>query len=454
MRRLVATLLAMLSVAVLAQEAAGQCNMTKTAGTGGMLLCGVGGTGWNWSGPAGFSAASQCVVAPTQGTYTLRVFDGLNGLWSAPCSYTVTGSEQGPACAITGADSVCAGSSTTWCAPTADVSYAWSGPFGFSASTACVDVSEPGEYTLALTDLTTRISGAPCTRTLTVSDCSTPRQQSVCPAPARWFAQSCERRGGGLEAGMFAQIAAAVDQRSAVFDFSGRADGLCNLLRHGHHLDGAPAARRQYAAVLANLAAADLGVTASDGRSVGLDAAMSLDGIRGVPTGRTLGDWVNNTENTLASMGGSARSRGGRDACRRIERQGRAITRGLGNAGCAAAAMAMFRDDDDDDDMIGSSGAGNDAPAATSLSRVAADPLSSTQGLRLTLATADWVEVQVMDITGRRVRHLASGQFAMGTHELSWDGHDDDGRAVRSGAYFVVGRIGQERLSQRLMIVR
>jgi hypothetical protein len=454
MRRLVATLVAIFVIAVLAQEAAGQCEMTKTAATSGMWLCGVGGTDWRWSGPAGFSATSQCVAAPAAGTYTLRVWDGMNGLWSAPCTYAVTGSEQGPMGAITGADSVCAGSIATWCAPAGNLGYAWSGPFGFSGSTACVDVSEAGAYTLTLTDLTTGISGAPSTRTLVARDCSAPRRQSGCPAPARWWTLSCDGRAGGLDAALYAQVAIAVDQRSAALNFGGRAEGLCSLLRHGHHLEGVRAARRQYAAVLANMVAADLGVTTSDGRGVGLDPAMPLDGIRDVPAGRTLGDWVANTESALASMGNAARSRTAREACRRIERQGRSINRGQGNAGCAAVAVTMSLDPEDDDDVITSGSGTASVQGVVSMSRLAADPLSSAQGLRLTLVRAEWVEVQVMDITGRRVRHLASGVFAMGTHDLTWDGHDDDGRALRSGAYFVAGRIGAERLSQRLMIVR
>jgi flagellar hook assembly protein FlgD len=39
-------------------------------------------------------------------------------------------------------------------------------------------------------------------------------------------------------------------------------------------------------------------------------------------------------------------------------------------------------------------------------------------------------------------------------HEFTWDGRDDDGRAVRTGAYFVAGRVGDERMSQRLFILR
>ena len=74
--------------------------------------------------------------------------------------------------------------------------------------------------------------------------------------------------------------------------------------------------------------------------------------------------------------------------------------------------------------------------------------------MRWTLTRADQVELSVVDITGRRIRHLVSGVFSAGTHEFTWDGRDDDGRAVRAGAYFVAGTIGGQRTSQRLFILR
>ena len=58
-----------------------------------------------------------------------------------------------------------------------------------------------------------------------------------------------------------------------------------------------------------------------------------------------------------------------------------------------------------------------------------------------------------MDVTGRRVRHLVSGEFSAGTHDFAWDGRDDDGRAVKPGAYFMAGTIAGERTSQRLVLL-
>ena len=425
--------------------------MTHTAVSGGYQLCAVGGLEWQWSGPSGFSAATQCVSASTPGTYTLRIFDANNGVWGIPCTFAFTAVPTGPTCAITGAESICAGTSTSWCGPTGDFLYAWTGPNGFTASTACVDVSAAGAYSLTVTDRATGSANDPCTRTLTTTDCAPPHTTGVCPSSARWWGSSCERRGAKLDAETFARIAALVDDRSGVWSYGGSADGLCALLRRRHDMSDAATAKRHYAAVLANLSAAELGVTAADGHAVGLDAAASLAGMRGMPANWTVGDWVSSTESRMMSLvSASNRNRSAREELRRLARQARAINRMPGSCGHNLTALL----DDDDDDLENTSAAMASTPSVSVSTNARPDPLSGATRMSWTLLRSASVELVVMDITGRRVRHLASGQFSAGTHDFSWDGRDDDGRAVRTGAYFVAGRVGDERLSQRLFILR
>ncbi len=451
MRRVFSTLMAILSIALLAPKAAGQCTMTHTAVDGGYILCAVGGSDWTWTGPDGFTAPTICVMASTPGTYTVRVFDGFNGVWSDPCSFTFDALPTGPDCAITGADSVCAGSSTNWCAQSGSYVYAWTGPGGFTASTECVDVSTAGAYSLTLTDATSGMSGAPCSRTLTVTSCAPPKSTSMCPAPAHWWARSCDGDERPLDAAAFARVAARVDERSAVWSYGGSADGLCALLRRGAAKGEVGVARRHYAAVLANVSAGELGVSAYDGHGVGLDPLTSLDGIRGMPPAWTVADWVASTESRLLALT-TTWSRGGsaHEELHRIAKQGRAINRLAGT--CGTVPSALLEDDDDDAALNGgaTSWSGNSAVAGTPES----DSQQGTTRLRWTLLRSATVELRVIDITGRSVRHLASGMYAAGPHEFAWDGRDDDGRTVRSGAYFVAGRVGTERLSQRLFLLR
>ena len=107
---------------------------------------------------------------------------------------------------------------------------------------------------------------------------------------------------------------------------------------------------------------------------------------------------------------------------------------------------------DDDDDLTW--GASSDVSFQNVSQSPRQDPLAGSSRLRWTLLRDSPVELRVMDITGRSVRHLASGIYSAGTHDFAWDGRDDDGRAVHSGAYFVAGQVGDQRLSQRLFILR
>lgn len=462
MRRFQSAFLAIIASAIafasLAPEAAGQCTIAHTAVTGAWELCANEGSQWEWTGPNGFTSTMSCVTVSDPGTYTLRSFDDLTGVWSAPCSWSFDAPPAAPTCAISGIDSLCAGASTPWCGPDGAASWSWIGPSGALGETQCIDVSAAGEYSLMVS--WPDGSSATCSQLLVVRDCNAPpppspppsQPWSGCPLSARAWSQSCSGHDVAVSAQQFAQVASRVDERSSLLSYGGAADGLCALLRRNRH-DGTDAtrAKRQFAAVLANLSAAELGVVATDGHDVGLDANASIDGVLGVAAGTTVADWVTATEARLAVLDGApARSRSARDEYRRITAQGRAIDRGTGS--CATSLDALL--DEDDDDVLGSASMSALQAGGVLGGTPRSDPLSGTTRLRWTLQRADAIELVIVDVTGRRIRHLASGVYSAGTHEFSWDGRDDDGRTQRAGAYFVAGRVGDQRLSQRLFLLR
>jgi len=53
------------------------------------------------------------------------------------------------------------------------------------------------------------------------------------------------------------------------------------------------------------------------------------------------------------------------------------------------------------------------------------------------LPHASRVTLEIYDITGRVVRHLAERVFPAGTHTSRWDERDDAGRPVARGVYFL-----------------
>jgi hypothetical protein len=65
------------------------------------------------------------------------------------------------------------------------------------------------------------------------------------------------------------------------------------------------------------------------------------------------------------------------------------------------------------------------------------NPFNPRLELTLELPAPDRVQVQVLDIRGRRLRTLLDRRAAAGTLTLNWDGCDDRGRALPSGLYLI-----------------
>ncbi|MCL4511943.1 MAG: hypothetical protein M1470_12855 [Bacteroidetes bacterium] len=68
------------------------------------------------------------------------------------------------------------------------------------------------------------------------------------------------------------------------------------------------------------------------------------------------------------------------------------------------------------------------------------NPFNPSIAFRITLPERSMIDVKVYDILGREVRQLISGKYTAGTHEIGWDGKNDAGTMVSSGAYFCVFR--------------
>lgn len=64
------------------------------------------------------------------------------------------------------------------------------------------------------------------------------------------------------------------------------------------------------------------------------------------------------------------------------------------------------------------------------------------------------VEIAIFDVLGRRLRILADGPFAAGSHRLRWDGHDAGGAEVASGTYFYRLNSEDHSLSRPMTLLR
>ncbi|MFN8588989.1 MAG: M20/M25/M40 family metallo-hydrolase [Candidatus Eisenbacteria bacterium] len=98
----------------------------------------------------------------------------------------------------------------------------------------------------------------------------------------------------------------------------------------------------------------------------------------------------------------------------------------------------------------------DDAPGAAAFALHAAvpNPMFASATLRFDLARESRAELALYDLGGRRVRTLASGMLAAGRHAFTWDGRDDEGRALAAGVYFVRLGVGAQHATRRLTLLR
>lgn len=68
------------------------------------------------------------------------------------------------------------------------------------------------------------------------------------------------------------------------------------------------------------------------------------------------------------------------------------------------------------------------------------NPFNSDTIINYKIPLASNVSLNVYDTTGRNVRTLYKGKKNAGSHEIQWNGKDDDGNTVASGIYFVALR--------------
>jgi len=85
---------------------------------------------------------------------------------------------------------------------------------------------------------------------------------------------------------------------------------------------------------------------------------------------------------------------------------------------------------------VSGTGGPNDAPRIA-LTSASPNPFVGTTRIRLTLGRSGPVRVNVVDASGRLVRNLLDGSVPAGSSAIDWDGRDDGGRCVASGAYFI-----------------
>jgi len=84
------------------------------------------------------------------------------------------------------------------------------------------------------------------------------------------------------------------------------------------------------------------------------------------------------------------------------------------------------------------------------------NPATAESGalLSFTLSRSMNIRVDIMNLSGRRVRALLEASVDAGNYGLRWDGLDDNGASLPSGAYVVRLRSADAAASRVLTLLR
>ena len=92
--------------------------------------------------------------------------------------------------------------------------------------------------------------------------------------------------------------------------------------------------------------------------------------------------------------------------------------------------------------------------AAITLARARPNPFREGTAISFRLARKTRVEIEVLDVAGRRVRRLIADELAGGPHDTAWNARDQAGRRVEPGLYLLRMRADGRALHQRLIVLR
>ncbi len=92
-------------------------------------------------------------------------------------------------------------------------------------------------------------------------------------------------------------------------------------------------------------------------------------------------------------------------------------------------------------------------PVPAELPAVAPNPFRAAATVSWTVARAGHVDIEVLDVAGRRVRTLRSGDMPAGSYRARWDGADNRGDRVARGVYFIRLTAGGEQLVTKAVLL-
>lgn len=96
----------------------------------------------------------------------------------------------------------------------------------------------------------------------------------------------------------------------------------------------------------------------------------------------------------------------------------------------------------------------SEIPVRTAFHGCFPNPFNPQTTFNFDLATETEVNIEIFDLAGRRVKHLVNKKYLAGTHQISWQGGDDQGRRLASGTYLVRTLLGDELTLTKVSLLK
>ncbi len=82
------------------------------------------------------------------------------------------------------------------------------------------------------------------------------------------------------------------------------------------------------------------------------------------------------------------------------------------------------------------------------------NPFNSSTTIKYSVIVDGTVILKIYNKLGQQVRTLINKSQPIGEYLINWDGLDDDGKNVPSGAYFYKLNNAENEVSQKMLLIR
>lgn len=310
-------------------------------------------------------------------------------------------------------------------------------------------------------ELTGLVDDATCT-----VECESTPPVLACPRRVNFWAGQCacargERGHVQYSCDEMNAMAACIDDHSTFFAWDDDLTSFCSVISPPTPEKQRGQAKRQFAALLANVCAGELGLLANNGDIVSLPLDTPISGAcDGLVDADNVGELIKVVDELLTSLEGqSLDDPAVKEAYGKIITCLDRINHGIGipfdPEECVAAgnsvAEALV-----DQRLLGSSQTGVSAGLGADLFKPMPNPF--TQGSRMAYSVSGpevaQVEISIYNTAGQKVRTLVSSAQAPGRYEANWDGRNDRSAEVPAGVYFYRSVIGGESIISRAVLMR